>query len=291
MPDKKKPDDEKQSSDVASEKKPKKKRARKLKTAHEETMPTREQILDFIKDAPGTVGKREIGKAFGISGAQRIGLKRILKDLTREGLLKKPGSKTLTKRGLIPPVCLVDITRRDNDGELLCTPVNWDGEGDPPVIILVPAGNNERERGAASGIGDRVLARIAKTGAEGPLDYPYEASVIRKIGKGADTVLGIFRKSETGGRVIPVDKKNRHEFEVTRPNIGDAVEGDLILAETVAGPRYAPKRAKIVETYGNGDEQHSISLIAIHAHGIHDQFPENVTLEADAQNPVQCQRP
>jgi len=290
VPDTEKSDKPKKSTDSAPEKKPKKKRARKLKTAHEETLPTREQILDFIKDAPGAVGKREIGKAFGISGAQRIGLKRILKELTREGLLKKPGNKTRTKRGLIPPVCLVDITRRDRDGELLCTPVNWDGEDEPPVIVLVPAGNRERERGAPAGIGDRVLARIAKTGAEGPIDYPYEASVIRRIGKGADTVLGIFRKTETGGRVIPVDKKNRHEFEVTRPHIGDAVEGDLVLAETVAGPRYAPKRAKITESYGRGDEQHSISLIAIHAHGIHDQFPEAVTLEADAAKPVRMSK-
>jgi ribonuclease R len=270
--------------------KPKKKRARKAKKIHDETLPTREQILAFVADAPTLVGKREIGKAFGISGAQRIGLKRLLKEMAEEGLLKKSERKTLKKTGLMPPVAVISIVRRDRDGELLCTPVNWDEDIDPPLIVLVPAGDKDRERGAPVGVGDRVLARITKTSAEGPADYPFEASVIRRIGKGADTILGIFRKSETGGRIIPVDKKNRNEFEVTRPNIGDAVDGDLVLAETMSGPRYAPRRAKVQETYGKGDEQKSISLIAIHAHGIPDQFPENVTMEADRAKPVRMSK-
>lgn len=286
MPPPKKTDTQDKSSEKTRSAKPKKNRARKTKKLHDDALPTREQILAFVADAPTLVGKREIGKAFGISGAQRIGLKRLLKEMADEGLLKKSDRKTLKQPGLMPPVALLDITRRDRDGELLCTPVNWDEDSDPPAIILVPATNKDRERGAPAGVGDRVLARITKTGPEGPVDYPFEASVIRRIGKGADTVLGIFRKTETGGRIIPVDKKNRNEFEVTRPNIGEAADGDLILAETMAGPRYAPRRARVKETYGKGDEQRSISLIAIHAHGIPDQFPEIVTQEAEKARPV-----
>ena len=35
-------------------------------------LPSREQILAFITETPGKVGKREIAKAFGISGADKI---------------------------------------------------------------------------------------------------------------------------------------------------------------------------------------------------------------------------
>ena len=265
---------------------PKKKRARKSTKKIDATLPTREQILAFVADAPEKVGKREIAKAFGISGAQRIGLKRLLKELTEEGLLKKSEKKALRKPGELPPVTVIDIVRRDRDGELIGLPITWDEPSDPPSIVIVPGSTKDRERGAPAGVGDRVLARLAKTSAEGPEDYPYEGRIIRRIGKGADTVLGIFRKTPAGGRVVPVDKKSRHEFEVTRPNIGDAEDGDLVLAETLAGPRYGPRRAKVKESYGRGDEQRSISLIAVHAHGIPDSFPERVLEAAEAAKPI-----
>ncbi len=256
----------------------------------DDTLPTSEQILDFVENSPTIVGKREIGKAFGISGAQRIGLKRLLKEMANDGLLKKTDRKALAPTDGLPPVTLIDITGRDQDGELLGTPVNWDGKGAPPLIVIVTT--KDRERGAPAdpagpaGIGDRVLARTTKADPTGPADYAYEARIIRRIGKGADTVLGIFRKDPVGGRIIPVDKKNRKEFEVTRAHTGTAKEGDLVLVETLAGPRYGPRRAKVTECYGNGDEQRSISLIAIHAHGLHDKFPANVLAAAKAAQPV-----
>jgi ribonuclease R len=276
---------------VASPKKPpsKKKRARKPK-APDATLPTRDQIMAFVTESPGKVGKREIAKAFGIAGSQRIGLKRIIKELTQEGLLKKEEGKALAKPGEMPPVAVIDITKRDPDGELIATPNNWSEDTPIPEIVIVPGDEKERERGAPAGVGDRVLARITKTSDEGPADYPFEARVIRRIGKGNENFLGIFRKTDTGGRIIPVDKKSRNEYEVTRPHIGEAKEGDLVLVEAMPGPRYAPRRAKVKETYGRGDEQRSISLIAIHTHGIPDKFPEDVIAAAAAAKPVRVSK-
>lgn len=276
---------------MATPKKPptKKKRDRKPKKP-DVTLPTRDQIMAFVTESPGKVGKREIAKAFGISGSQRIGLKRILKELTQEGLLKKEEGKSLAKPGEMPPVAVIDITRRDQDGELIATPNNWSEDTPIPQIVIVPGDANDRQRGAPAGVGDRVLARITKIGEEGPADYPYEARVIRRIGKGNENFLGIFRKTPTGGRIVPVDKKARNEYEVTRPHIGEAAEGDLVLVEAMPGPRYAPRRAKVKETYGRGDEQRSISLIAIHAHGIPDAFPDAVIAAADAAKPVKLSK-
>ena len=42
--------------------------------------PTKDEILDWIRDNPKTAGKREIARAFGIKGGGRVELKRILRE-------------------------------------------------------------------------------------------------------------------------------------------------------------------------------------------------------------------
>ncbi|MBV5324087.1 MAG: hypothetical protein J0626_01805, partial [Rhodospirillaceae bacterium] len=44
-------------------------------------LPSREQILKFITDSSQPAGKREITKAFGLKGQEKILLKALLKDM------------------------------------------------------------------------------------------------------------------------------------------------------------------------------------------------------------------
>ena len=44
-------------------------------------VPTRDELLAFIKESATPVGKREIARAFHIKGDQRIELKQLLRDL------------------------------------------------------------------------------------------------------------------------------------------------------------------------------------------------------------------
>ena len=66
-------------------------------------LPSKEEILKWIQDNPSITSKRDIGKAFGIKGAARIELKRILKELTAEGHLAKK-RRTYGAAGALPPV-------------------------------------------------------------------------------------------------------------------------------------------------------------------------------------------
>ena len=50
-------------------------------------LPTRQQVLDFIASSPTPAGKREIGKAFGLKGQEKIQLKALLRDMADEGLI------------------------------------------------------------------------------------------------------------------------------------------------------------------------------------------------------------
>jgi ribonuclease R len=51
-------------------------------------IPTKEEILEWITQNPALTAKRDIAKAFGIKGAARIDLKRLLKELEAEGHLE-----------------------------------------------------------------------------------------------------------------------------------------------------------------------------------------------------------
>lgn len=50
-------------------------------------VPTRKQIMDLIERSDVAVGKREIAKAFGLRGSDKIALKALLKDMADEGLI------------------------------------------------------------------------------------------------------------------------------------------------------------------------------------------------------------
>lgn len=52
-------------------------------------IPSRQEILDWLSEHPGASSKRDIAKAFGIKGPQKVELKRILKQMEDEGLLAK----------------------------------------------------------------------------------------------------------------------------------------------------------------------------------------------------------
>ena len=48
-------------------------------------IPSKAQILEWVSDNPDANSKRDIAKAFGIKGAARIDLKRLLRELEDEG--------------------------------------------------------------------------------------------------------------------------------------------------------------------------------------------------------------
>ncbi|MES1991261.1 MAG: ribonuclease R [Pseudomonadota bacterium] len=254
------------------------------KRDREQGLPTREQVLEFVSSATTPIGKREIARAFNIKGADRIPLKQMLKKMAEDGLLEKRENKKVNRTGELPPVSMLEITHRDVDGELVARPMEWRSDEPAPAIVIAPEMRKARSvkdgDEAPAGVGDRVLARLTKSTDEDE-PYAYEAKIIRRIGKGAEQILGLFRSKSEGGRIVPVDKKVRNEYEVTREDAGDAKDGDLVLAEELPGRRYGLARARIKESFGKSSDPKSISLIAIHSHGIPDHFPDTVIRAAE----------
>ncbi|MEY4696067.1 MAG: ribonuclease [Pseudomonadota bacterium] len=242
-----------------------------------EQLPTKEQILQWITDNPGLSAKRDIAKAFNIKGAQRIELKRILKELEGEGAVAK---KHRAYRGAdsLPPVTLVSVLAPDKAGDLFCRPMEWEGEGDAPRILFVA-----KKGDPALGAGDKILARLSHVGLD---DYQYEARLIRRLGTNPARVLGVFRAESEGGRIVPIDKGQDKDWRVGRDFTLDARDGELVEAEQVGPKRLGLPQARITARLGDPSGPKAVSLIAIHQHGIPDQFPDAVVAEADRAGPA-----
>jgi len=239
--------------------------------------PTKAAILDWIKDNPSQSSKRDIARAFGIKGQARIELKRILRELYAEGHLSKD-RKTYRDKNSLAPVELLHITAQDRDGDLFAEPLNWKGEGKAPTVLFVA-----KKGDPALEIGDRVLCRISDSGDE---HVPFEGRLIRRIGRGAEKIVGIYRAQDFGGRIVPVDKKSDREWQVMPEGRNGARDGELVEAENTGGRSKGLGKARVLARIGDPSAPKAISLIAIHEHGIPDQFPEDVLAEAEAAGGV-----
>ena len=201
----------------------------------------------------------------------------MLKELEAEGHLEKR-KRSYQDPDRLPPVSVLQITGPDKDGDLFAKPMEWQGEGVEPIVLVIP-----RASDPALGAGDRILARLTLVQGE---DFHYEARLIRRIGANPQRVLGIFRKTTEGGRIVPIDKGSDKEWWVPGDATHGAKDGELVEAEQ-SGPkaRMGSPRARIVERLGDPSAPKAVSLIAIHQHGIPDAFPDDVMAQADAAKP------
>ncbi|TMJ76979.1 MAG: ribonuclease R, partial [Alphaproteobacteria bacterium] len=68
-------------------------------------LPSRQDILDFLRTAGTKAGKREIARAFSVKGGDRVALKGLLAEMAEEGLLRG-NRKGFKEHGHLPPVAV-----------------------------------------------------------------------------------------------------------------------------------------------------------------------------------------
>ncbi|MCR9124009.1 MAG: ribonuclease R, partial [Phyllobacteriaceae bacterium] len=235
-------------------------------------MPTPQQVLDFIQSSDIPAGKREIAKAFGLKGQEKIKLKALLKDMAEEGLID--GKKSAFHRmGGVPKVTTLKIVALE-DGELIAEPDNWDPEAPgnaPRLTIREPRPRPGVKRPPALKRGDRILARTEETEA-GWIAHP-----MKKLPSRTEGLMGVVEIDKTGKAwLAPVDKRVRQSAPIA--DVGEAEAGQLVIAERVG--RSDRAGVKVVEVIGDPLAPRSFSMIAIAKHGIPHIFPEEVLEEA-----------
>jgi len=233
-------------------------------------------VLEFIRESPGKVGKREIARAFNIKGPAKIALKSILKELARDGAIERSVGRRYGARGALPEVLMVEVTGFDREeAEALARPLDWAEASEPPVIRL-----RTDRRGGDLERGDRALVRLERR------DGAFVGRVLRRIEGAPEKVLGVYNHGPAGGRLQPTEKRVRTEFVVAPGNAGDARPGELVLAEVLPGRRLGLPQARIVERLGSMASPKAASLIAIHTHDIPVEFPEAALRQAERARPA-----
>ena len=231
-------------------------------------LPSRKQVLDFIASSEEPAGKREIARAFGLKGQEKIQLKALLRDMADEGLID--GNRTAFHRmGGVPRVTVLRVVEIE-DGEPIAIPDSWqpDDATPPPRLRVI----EQRGRGAALKRGDRVLARTEDAG-KGLIAHP-----MKVLPSGTEELLGVVEIDAAGkGWLAPVDKRVRNAVPIA--DMGGAEPGNLVLGEPVGrSPRAG---VKVVQVLGDPLAPRSFSLIAIHKHGIPNVFTQATLDEAE----------
>jgi len=240
--------------------------------------PTKTEILDWLREHPEATAKRDIARAFGIKGGARIELKRLLRELEDEGHLVRR-QRRVRPAGHLPPVAVLVAGEPDRDGDLFARPLDWDEAHEVPRILYMPSRGDP-----ALGPGDRFLAKLRPV--EGEAGLTYEARLIRRLAAGARRLLGIFRVTPQGGRVVPVDKKAAKEWMVPAGATGGAKDGELVEAEATGSARFGLPHGRVHARLGDPGEPRQVSLIALHEHGIPYEFSGDVLEAAEAAEPV-----
>lgn len=232
-------------------------------------LPTRQQVLDFIASSAVPAGKREIGKAFGLKGQEKIQLKALLRDMADEGLID--GNRSAFHRmGGVSKVTVLRVVDTE-DGEAIAIPDQWqpDDASPPPRLRVI-----EKARGKfpALKVGERILARTEEAGAG------WLAHVMKKLPTTSEQVMGVVELDGAGKPwLAPVDKRVRSSSPIG--DLGGAVEGNLVLAEPAGrSPRFG---VKVTQVLGDPLAPRAFSLIAIHKHGIPNVFSEETLAEAE----------
>ncbi len=241
-------------------------------------LPSREAIRDFIRRSAGRVGKREVEREFRLGPEHRVALRGLLKSLSGEGVIAPAGHRRFAPPGRLPDAMVVQVTGTDPDGDPVARPVEWAGDGPPPLVLMAA----ERGDSPALAPGERVLARLRPIGGN-----KYEGRTLKRLTDAPGRVLGVFHAAPGGGgRIQPTDRRQKADWLVAPGDLEGAEEGEIVLAAPLPSRSYGLKSARVLERLGRMGDARSVSLVCIHTHDIPTEFTAEALAQAEAAGPV-----
>jgi ribonuclease R len=241
-------------------------------------LPDRDQLLRHIEDnGPGN--RRDLARALGVKGRDRTALKRMVRELERDGALPDaPRASPAPRRredGGLPSVAVLEVTGIAADGELLARPLNTAGQAESPDIVVAP------ERGRAPGVGDRILARLSAR----PEGH-YEARIMRVLPAQPSRFVGEVERARDGLRVRPARSRGAPELRVRPADSLAAEPGELVVVERLASQALGPGYGRITERLGEAGDPRTVSLLAAHSYDLPMAFSPAAEHQAAVARPV-----
>ena len=181
------------------------------------------------------------------------------------------GHRRFAAPGRLPDAMVVVVTGTDPDGDALARPVEWQGDGPPPIVMMAP----EARGLPALAPGERVLARLKSIG-----PGRYEGRTLKRLTDAPGRVVGVFHAGRGEGRITPTDRRSKGEWRVPIGEENGAEEGEVVLATPLPGPGFGLKPARVTERLGKMGDAKSVSLVVIATHDIPTIFPDAALAEA-----------
>lgn len=235
-------------------------------------LPTRDDILKFIRESPSPVGKREIGRAFRLTSQNRAIVAETLTELEEEGTIWRGRGRRYSAKNDLPSVTVLEIVGLDSDGDPVVKPAEARfADQDARIRLVADSG-----RGRAPGVGDRVLARLNRQSSGA-----YTAQIMRILERRPTKVFGVFRAGRDGGRLEPADRRYKSDFMIAATHTGDAEDGELVACETLPGRAFGLPLAKIIGRIGRETDPQSVIPLVIAKNDIPTGFSDESVRQAD----------
>jgi ribonuclease R len=228
-------------------------------------VPSRELILSVMAEQAGPLDLAELLGCLEVRAPADVeALTRRLKAMERDGQVVR------NRRGGYLPVDESDLIR----GRVIGHP---DGFG-----FLKPDEGHEdlflspREMRALLH-GDRAVVRVVGVDRRGRK----EAAVVEIIERNNEQVVGRFFMERGIGFVVPDNKRLHQEILVPREHVGEAVDGQIVMATIIEQPsRRSQPIGKIIEVLGDHMAPGMEIDIAVRAHALPYEWSEEVLSEA-----------
>ena len=195
--------------------------------------------------------------------------------LRAEGALVRTAKRAFQPAEMPPPTGIVKFERIDSDGELIGRAMGRDGPYGPDIFYQ----GVRRQRAARSrlGVGDRALSRITKDG-----DGVWRAARDQEDRCGARHLADRrLSRQPAWRRSSSRPRERRRATTSSRRPMRATRRMATSCASTPAPPaamaRAAPASSRCI---GRADDPRAASIIAMHTHGVPDEFPEAVLEEA-----------
>jgi len=228
-------------------------------------VPSRTEILDYIKESARPVTAADIAGNFAIKGSRpQKNLLTELRKMVRAGqvLENRRGEFLWLKR--LDLITGTVIGHQDGFGFLR------PDEGDDDIYLS--AG---QMRSLFNG--DRAVVKVVGEDRRG---RP-EGRLVEVLERSVTEVAGQFIRERGIGVVIPDNPRIAHRILVARGAAGGAEHGQIVIAKILDFPTHLEQATgEILRIVGNADDKGIATDIAIHAHGIPTDWPRPVRDQA-----------
>ncbi len=239
-----------------------------IKKKRDTQPPTMDDIVAYLNAQSKPVSKKELAKAFGVKGDNRVALKGLIKDLRKNGIIQtERGGRRIEMKDALPERVIVEITGNDSMGDLVARPLEWTSQAPMPQIIIT-----KDRLSPPAGVGDIVQAKVKSIG-----NRMYYGEALRRMTASENHMVGVYEN----GLIYSVDRRLKQPFTlVGLPRTEKLDNKDLVIVDIPMIKERNPQ-AQFVKKIGSATAPFAPTLIAIYMHHIPVAFTEASEKQAD----------